>query len=373
MNSILRCRNRSPTRKTKLVRSSTVVRLQESKAASAAFIAGSTCSLPAFWWTPTICEGCDGFSDLILSVVLIRLPPMMSSYSWPNCPRTLAIAERMRRALSSWRKSKKGSVTNGPSCRVVRGRTGASSVAIGRILSGLIRAFKGFASTFYTRRRARIDDQSAPLTCECHLQRRTLVRAWESVIFIRMKSAIHTITPRSRTLCRMCVLPGLFLVLVVPIAIGAQDAIGVTEITPQLLVFSTAAGNVIASVGPEGALLVGTPAAASTPRIASILASRTKPPVRYVVIAQQDLAHSEGDAGWGRRGAFVAMQENALRRLGGDTMSEVPPPPPQFVKLGVDRPRIAFSEVLAFDLNGESIHIVRQKAGYSDADAIVHF
>jgi len=171
----------------------------------------------------------------------------------------------------------------------------------------------------------------------------------------------------------MCVLPGLFLVLVVPIAIGAQDAIGVTEITPQLLVFSTAAGNVIASVGPEGALLVGTPAAASTPRIASILASRTKSPVRYVVIAQQDLAHSEGDAGWGRRGAFVAMQENALRRLGGDTMSEVPPPPPQFVKLGVDRPRIAFSEVLAFDLNGESIHIVRQKAGYSDADAIVHF
>jgi hypothetical protein len=92
-----------------------------------------------------------------------------------------------------------------------------------------------------------------------------------------------------------------------------------------------------------------------------------------VVIAPQDLAHSEGDAGWGRRAAFVAMQENALRRLGGDTMGATPPLSARFVKLGVDRPRIAFSEVLAFDLNGESIHVVHQKPGYSDADAIVHF
>src|ERR1035438_1570380 len=58
---------------------------------------------------PTIWDDCDGFRDLILSVVLTRLPPMMRSYSWPNWPRTLAMAARMRRALSSLRKSKKGS------------------------------------------------------------------------------------------------------------------------------------------------------------------------------------------------------------------------------------------------------------------------
>ena len=45
----------------------------------------------------------------------------------------------------------------------------------------------------------------------------------------------------------------------------------------------------------------------------------------------------------------------------------------RFIKLRVDRPRIAFSEVLAFDLNGESIHVVHQCPGYSNADAIVHF
>ena len=127
------------------------------------------------------------------------------------------------------------------------------------------------------------------------------------------------------------------------------------------------------TVGPDGVLLIGTPSAESTARISTELASRTKSAVRYVVIAPQDPAHSEGDAGWGRRGAFVAMHEKALQRIGGNVMGALPPLSDLFVKLGVDRPRIAFSEVLAFDLNGESIHIVRQQPGYSDADTIVHF
>jgi len=82
-------------------------------------------------------------------------------------------------------------------------------------------------------------------------------------------------------------------------------------------------------------------------------ASRTKSAARYVVIYPQDPAHSEGDAGWGPRGAFVAMQENALERLGGHVMGAPRPLPPRLVELGVDRPRVAFSEVLTFDLNGE--------------------
>ncbi len=121
-------------------------------------------------------------------------------------------------------------------------------------------------------------------------------------------------------------------------AVSAQEAVSVTEITPQLLVFATTAGNVVASVGPDGALLVGTPAAASTPYISGILASRTKSAVRYVVIGPQDMAHSEGDAGWGRRGAFVAMHENALQRIGGNAMGAPSPMSQRFTELGVDRP-----------------------------------
>lgn len=152
-----------------------------------------------------------------------------------------------------------------------------------------------------------------------------------------------------------------------------REKVGVTEITPNLLVFSTSSGNVVASVGSDGVLLIGTPSAASTPFLNSVLTQHTKSPVRYVVVYPESLASSEGDARWGQLGAFVAMHENALRRLGGDLMSAPGPLPSRFAELGVDRPRLAFSEVLSFDLNGDSIHIVHQKPGYSDADALAHF
>jgi cyclase len=153
----------------------------------------------------------------------------------------------------------------------------------------------------------------------------------------------------------------------------AQEPVGFTEVTPNVLVFATRTGNVVASVGQDGALLIGTPSADSTEGINSELAKRTKSPARYVLIAPEDPAHSEGDAGWGRRGAFVAMQEKALERIGGHVMGAPKPLSEEFVKMGVDRPRVSFSEVMSFDLNGEAVHIVKQKPGYSDADTLVHF
>jgi hypothetical protein len=166
----------------------------------------------------------------------------------------------------------------------------------------------------------------------------------------------------------MFVAPG----LVGACGLAAQDT-SVTEISSHLLVFATSTGNVVCSVGDDGALLIGTPSAASTAAISKIIAEHTSSPVRYLVIAPEDLAHSQGDAGWGKRGAFVAMQENALHRLGGHVMGTPPPLDPRLVQLAVDRPRVAFSEVLTFDLNGEAIHVVHQKPGFSDADALVHF
>lgn len=165
----------------------------------------------------------------------------------------------------------------------------------------------------------------------------------------------------------------ILLILASTLVGAAQQKIPVTELSSSLLVFATSTGNVIASVGPDGALLVGTPSASSTDEISKVLLTRTKSPLRYVVIAPEALEHSEGDAGWGRRGAFVAMQENALARIGGHVMGKPLPLPDRLRRLGVNRPPIAFSEVLSFDMNGEAIHIVRQTPGYSDADTIVHY
>jgi cyclase len=177
----------------------------------------------------------------------------------------------------------------------------------------------------------------------------------------------------SKRLRGAVVIPLIFDLAGCTFAATAQDLKGVTEIAPNVLVFATSMGNVIASVGPDGALLVGMPSAGSTAQISDVLKNRTKSAIRYIVVAPQALAQCEGDAGWGRFGAFVAMQENALERLGGHAMGAPRPLPPRLTELGVGRPAIAFSEVLTFDLNGEAIHVVHQPPGYSDADAIVHF
>jgi hypothetical protein len=154
---------------------------------------------------------------------------------------------------------------------------------------------------------------------------------------------------------------------------AGAETVAVTEVTSNVLVFATSTGNVVSSVGPDGAFLIGTPSAASTDQISTILAEHTKNPIRYVVISPEEPADSEGDAGWRKRGAFVAMQEKALERLGGHKMGTPKPLPPRLIQLGVDRPAVAFSEVITFDLNGDGIHVVHQSPGYSNADSIAHF
>jgi hypothetical protein len=57
------------------------------------------------------------------------------------------------------------------------------------------------------------------------------------------------------TRVRMIVLIPLVLGLTGNSAISAQETVAVTEITAELLVFATTAGNVVASVGPDGACL----------------------------------------------------------------------------------------------------------------------
>ena len=156
--------------------------------------------------------------------------------------------------------------------------------------------------------------------------------------------------------------------------VSAQDTtLRITELKPDVIVFSTATGNVIASAGPDGVLVLGPVASSDTDAIHEVLAKGTSSPHCYVVIWPLPLDQSQGDAGWTKHGCFVAMQENALGRLGGGRMGDPTQLPPQFATLAVARPPVGFSEVIKFDMNSDAIHIVHQKPGHSDADLLAHF
>jgi len=143
------------------------------------------------------------------------------------------------------------------------------------------------------------------------------------------------------------------LALLVPSLLAAQEP---QEIARNTFLFSTPAGNVVASITPEGAFLIGALSASSTPAIEAAIARRTSSPVRYVIVAASPVAVAEGEAGWRRLGATVVAQEALWARM----------PEPL-------RPQVAFSEFIKFVFGGEDNHVVHQQPGHSDADVLVHF
>ena len=121
---------------------------------------------------------------------------------------------------------------------------------------------------------------------------------------------------RMKAVARLSVLMFFALALLGMCGLAAQDA-SLTEITPHVLVFSTSTGMSSVRVGDDGALLIGTPSAASTAAISKILAEHTSSPVRYLVVAAEDLAHSQGRRGMGQARRFCRpMQEERAAPAG---------------------------------------------------------
>lgn len=155
------------------------------------------------------------------------------------------------------------------------------------------------------------------------------------------------------------------LVLLSAACSGARAQVAVAELAPGVLLFTTAAGNSIASVGPDGAVVIGIQTPAASAAIEAELARRTRSPRRYVVLSPGDSTVVAGDAGWGALGAVAVAHEWNRPKL--EEWSRLPGAP--LVAL----PPVTYSEVIAFDLNGESIHVVHMPPGYSNDDAIAHF
>lgn len=142
-------------------------------------------------------------------------------------------------------------------------------------------------------------------------------------------------------------------------SVGAQ--LRATALNDHLTLLQTPSSNLVADVGPEGAVLVGAVDTSSAKAIADWLQTHTASPRRYVLAMIGLTSRGQADAGWDARGALVIMQEFGVRR-----MERVPAP-------GLRRPRAEFSQFFSIELNGEPMHAVRQEPGYASSDVLVHF
>jgi cyclase len=155
--------------------------------------------------------------------------------------------------------------------------------------------------------------------------------------------------------------------------------IKVSNVSGNIYMLQGAGGNIAASLGDDGVLIVDTEYAPLADKIAAALRGIgiTDKPVRFVIDTHYHDDHSNGNTAWGARGATILANENLRKRL--ETGSSIGNGPggavhiqqPAMAAIGL--PTITFSEGLTLHFNGEEIRVMHFPAAHTDGDGVVYF
>ena len=153
--------------------------------------------------------------------------------------------------------------------------------------------------------------------------------------------------------------------------------IKVTKVAGNVYLLQGAGGNMAASVGQDGIVLVDDEFAPLAERIAGALKSIgvTDKPVRFVINTHYHGDHAGGNAAFATGGSTVIAQENVRKRLqsggvagnGGSVKMDVKP------AASAALPLITFEHDVTVHLNGEDIRALYVPAGHTDGDSIIYF
>lgn len=155
--------------------------------------------------------------------------------------------------------------------------------------------------------------------------------------------------------------------------------ITVTKVSGNVYMLEGAGGNIAASLGPDGILIVDTEYAPLAGKIQAALKGIgiTDKPVRFVVDTHYHGDHSNGNAAFAQAGATVLANENLRKRLeegsaigngpGGSINAKQAPQPAEAL------PVITYDQGVDLYLNGERIEVVHMPAAHTDGDSVVFF
>jgi cyclase len=172
----------------------------------------------------------------------------------------------------------------------------------------------------------------------------------------------------------------LFVLLCIAGFVEAQDRdfskveIKVTHVAGTVYMLEGAGGNIAASVGKDGIVIVDDQYAPLAEKIRAALKSVADEPVRFVLNTHYHGDHTGGNAQFSTTSTIIA-QENVRKRLqqdgfagtGGAMKREVKASPPEAL------PIITFDEGLTVHLNGEDIRAMHYPSGHTDGDSMIYF
>jgi cyclase len=153
--------------------------------------------------------------------------------------------------------------------------------------------------------------------------------------------------------------------------------IKVTKVSGNIYMLQGEGGNIAASVGEDGIVIVDDQYAPLADKIQAALKNLgfTDKPVRFVINTHYHGDHTGGNAPFASSGSTVIAQDNVRKRMesggtggnGGSIKMDIPPAPKAAL------PIITFDHDVTVHLNGEDIRALHFPAGHTDGDAVIFF
>jgi cyclase len=150
-----------------------------------------------------------------------------------------------------------------------------------------------------------------------------------------------------------------------------------TKVSGNIYMLEGAGGNIGASIGEDGIVIVDDQFAPLADKIQASLKNLgiTDKPVRFVINTHYHGDHTGGNAPFSNAGSTVIAQDNVRKRLqsggtagnGGSIKMEVKPGEKP------DLPIITFEHDVTVHLNGEDIRALHFPSGHTDGDSIIFF
>jgi len=153
--------------------------------------------------------------------------------------------------------------------------------------------------------------------------------------------------------------------------------IKVTKVSGNIYMLEGEGGNIAASVGEDGIVIVDDQFAPLADKIQVALKGLgiTDKPVRFVINTHYHGDHAGGNVPFSQSGSTVIAQDNVRKRLesggtaGNGSSMKMDVKPAAKAAL----PIITFEHDVTVHLNGEDIHALHFPAGHTDGDSIIFF
>jgi cyclase len=150
--------------------------------------------------------------------------------------------------------------------------------------------------------------------------------------------------------------------------------IKVTKVSGNIYLLEGSGGNIAASVGDDGIVIVDDQFAPLADKIRAALKGITSKPLRFIINTHYHFDHTGGNLPF--HDATIIAHDNVRKRLaqanvvgnGGSAMKmDQPANPPEAL------PVITFAHDVTLHVNGEDIRALHAPSGHTDGDSIVFF